>query len=49
MCRNVSEFVNAIRKFETSKTLILNAYSDIEKEYNTKVMAEHYENIYQQA
>ncbi len=49
VCRNVSEFVNAIRKFETSKTLILNAYSDIEKEYNTKVMAEHYENIYQQA
>ena len=50
VCRSVDEFVKAVRAAKNDsdsvKQLICNAYEDIERGYNTKVMAEKYSRIY---
>lgn len=45
VCKTVEEFVKAIERTDT-ESLIATAYEDIEKHYNTVVMAKEYAEIY---
>ena len=51
VCNTVDEFVRAISeaKNEITQELSDNAYADILQQYNTKVMAQSYKNIYKNA
>lgn len=48
VCNTLDEYVQAIRKVKDGdvSTLVENAYQEILESYNTKIMAEHYKQIY---
>lgn len=51
VCKNVEEFVEAVETAENGEptVMILNAYQDILKQYNTLVMADNYSKVYKKA
>ena len=51
VCNKVDDYINAVQEIRDEKagSLIKNAYSDVQMEYNIRVMAERYRNIYYKA